>query len=102
MSESAPQSPPTLRHNVKWSKLPLNAIPTGKSEARGAYTPDETHTALIAENPAYAALTITQKPSWVRDHTTYKSGAISSLSVSFEDPDGTGAQTLLHYMPLSM
>lgn len=56
--------------------------------------PDQVHNALAAENPAYAALTITQQPSWVRDPSTYPSGA-SSLSVSFEDPDGTSAQSLL-------
>jgi hypothetical protein len=29
LSQSAPQTPPALRPNVKWSKLRLNAIPTG-------------------------------------------------------------------------
>jgi hypothetical protein len=94
-SESAPQKPPTLRPNVKWSKLRFNAVPTGKTDSQGAHNPDEVHAALAAENQAYASLTITQKPSWVRDPTKYTTGAISSLSVSFEDPDGTGAQTLL-------
>ncbi|KAI0253926.1 hypothetical protein BJV78DRAFT_1190381 [Lactifluus subvellereus] len=31
LAESAPQTPPTLRHNVKWSKLRFNAVPTGKT-----------------------------------------------------------------------
>ena len=97
IAESAPQTPPTLRPNVKWSKLRFNAVPTGKSDTRGAYTPDEVHNALVSENPAYAALTITQKPSWVRDPSTYSSSAISSFSVSFKDPDSTSAQTLLHH-----
>ncbi|SRR6266478_1145499 len=51
----------------------------------------------IAENPTYAALTITQKPSWVWDPSTYTApGATSSLAFSFEDPDGTSTQALLH------
>lgn len=100
LAESAPQTPPTLRPNVKWSKLRFNAVPTGKSDTRGAYTPDEAHAALVTENQAYATLTITQKPSWVRDPTTYTPGATSSLSVSFEDPDGTGIQTLLRHRTL--
>jgi hypothetical protein len=97
IAESAPETPPTLRPNVKWSKIRFNAVPTGKTDTRGAYTPDEVHNALVIENPAYAALTITQKPSWVRDPSTYSSSAISSFSVSFEDPDGTSAQTLLRH-----
>jgi hypothetical protein len=100
LSDSNPPSPLTLRHNVKWSKLRLNAVPTGTSDTRGAFTPDEAHAALVTENPAYASLTITQKPSWVRDPKTYKSGATSSLSVSFEDPDGTGTQNLLRHRTL--
>ncbi|KAF8500134.1 hypothetical protein F5888DRAFT_1632943 [Russula emetica] len=100
LSQSSPSSPRPLRPNVKWSKLHLNAIFTGVTPNRGAYTPDECHAALVAENPSYAALTITQKPSWVRDPITYQQGAVSSLSVSFEDPDGTGAQTLLRHSTL--
>jgi hypothetical protein len=93
--ETAPQTLPTLRHNVKWSKLCLNADPTGKTILQQAHMLDEVHNALATENPSYAALTITQKPSWVRDPSYYPSGTISSLSVSFEDPNDTGAQNLL-------
>jgi len=53
--------------------------------------------AFVTKNPAYAALTIAQKPLWVWDPTTYAIGAISSLSVSFEDPDSTSAQALLRH-----
>ncbi|KAI0250930.1 hypothetical protein BJV78DRAFT_1282840 [Lactifluus subvellereus] len=49
----------------------------------------------MAQFSPYASLTITQKPSWVRDPATYQNGASSSLSMSFEDPDSTDAQTLL-------
>ena len=100
ISQSEPSSPPVFRPNTKWSKIRLNSIFTGVTPHRGAYTPDECHAALVAENPSYAALTITQKPSWVRDPTKYSQGAISSLSVSFEDPDGTGTQSLLRHNTL--
>ena len=95
-AQSAPALPPTLHHNTKWSKLCLNSAPTRKSDQQGVYTPDEVHQALITENPCYAALTITQKPSWVQNPFTYRNGATSSLSVSFEDPDGSTARALLH------
>jgi hypothetical protein len=95
LSHSAPDTPPPVRPNVKWSKLTINNIPTGKTETQGAHTPEECHNTLLAENPAYASLIITQKPSWVRDPSTYRSGTSSSLTFSFEDLDGTGAQALL-------
>ena len=31
LADKAPISPPTVRHNVKWSKLRINAVPTGKT-----------------------------------------------------------------------
>lgn len=95
LAHSAPQHPPTLRHNVKWSRLRINSVPTGTSEKRGAYTPLEVDQALRAENPSYAALTIAQRPSWVKNPSQYSAGSVSSLSFSFEDPDGTVAQQLL-------
>jgi hypothetical protein len=56
--------------------------------------------ALATINPSYAALLITQKPSWVRAPTSYSSGAVSSLSVAFEDTDGSILRALLaeHYL----
>ncbi|KAH9174379.1 hypothetical protein EDB89DRAFT_1952586 [Lactarius sanguifluus] len=53
------------------------------------------HEALTADNPTYAALRITQRPSWVRNPTSYSDNAVSSLVVAFEDPDGTVARSLL-------
>jgi len=88
-------SPPIVRTNTKWSKILINGVPTGKSDSRAPHTPEECHTALAAHNPAYANLSITHKPSWVHSPTSYMSGAISSLSVAFEDPDGSKLKTLL-------
>jgi hypothetical protein len=82
------------------AKLRINATPTGVTANRGAHTPDECHKALTAENRSY--VNITQKPSWVRDPLTYQPGSSSSISVSFEDPDGTSAQALLRSRTLYM
>ncbi|KAF8496117.1 hypothetical protein F5888DRAFT_1907381 [Russula emetica] len=95
LSDSAPSTPPPVRPNVKWSKLTLNNIPTGKTTTQGAHTPEDCHQTLLTENPSYASLIITQKPSWVRDPSSGKV-ASSSLTFSFEDPNGTVAQALLH------
>jgi hypothetical protein len=100
MAQSAPQSPPTVRHNVKWSRLRINSVPTGVTDTSKAFPPDAVHKALAAENPTYASLIITQKPSWVRNPDTYAPSSASSLSFAFQDPDGTGAQRLLQQRTL--
>jgi len=83
------------RANIKWSKITINGIPTGASPTRAPYTPEECHAALAAINPTYATLQITQKPSWVRPPNSYSHGSASSLSVAFEDPDGSKAKAIL-------
>ncbi|KAH9954219.1 hypothetical protein BC827DRAFT_1272784 [Russula dissimulans] len=90
----ATSPPPTIRANTKWAKITINGAPTGKTATRGPFTPDECHAALAAVNPYYATLLITQKPSWVPPPTSYKEGAISSLSIAFEDLDGARLRTL--------
>ena len=88
-------SPITARANVKWSKILINSVPVGLTESRGPWTPEECHRALLAHNPAYASLTITQKPSWIRPPSSLTIGSKSSLVVAFEDPDGTARRSLL-------
>jgi hypothetical protein len=83
------------RANTKWSKITINGIPTGASPTRAPYSPEECHAALAAINPTYATLQITQKPSWVRPPKSYPHGSASSLSVAFEDPDGSKAKAIL-------
>ena len=86
---------PQPRANVKWSKILINGVPTGVSKDRAPYSLDKCHTALAAMNPSYSTLTIMQKPSWVRPPSSYKQDAASSLSVAFEDPDGSKSKALL-------
>ncbi|KAI9512656.1 hypothetical protein F5148DRAFT_1161802 [Russula earlei] len=98
--------PNTTAHNLMTS-LPtiseaLQASLSVNSISAFQEPPPECHQALLAENPTYATLTITQPPSWVRSPSTYAPGVHSSLSVSFEDPDGTKAQALLHLCTLHM
>ena len=86
---------PQPRPNTKWSKITINGIPTGTTHDRSPLSPDECHMALAALNPSYASLSIIQKPSWVRPPSSYKPGSVSSLSVAFEDPDGSKLRVLL-------
>ena len=91
---------PQPRPNTKWSKITINGVPTGATSDRSPLPPDECHKALAASNPLYASLSITQKPSWVHPPTSYSPGSVSSLSVAFEDPDGSKLKVLLaeHYL----
>ncbi|KAH9007868.1 hypothetical protein EDB84DRAFT_1572496 [Lactarius hengduanensis] len=94
---SADQSPLPVqtRENCKWARLLVNGIPTGVSLTRGPYSPSELHAALLADNPAYRGLRLTQPPSWVRAPSTYTPGSLSSLVLTFEDPSGDSLRSLL-------
>ena len=85
----------TSQPNVKWAKLLINDVPSGVTQDRGAYTPNECHIALNSHNPNYSNLKITQKPSWVCPPSTLKPGTSSSLSIAFEDPDSSQLRALL-------
>jgi hypothetical protein len=87
--------PPPTRANVKWSKLLINGLPTGTSDTRGPYTPEECHQLLTANNPTYASLPVMQKLSWVRAPSSYSVDSSSSLVVAFEDPLGANLKSLL-------
>ncbi|KAH9017037.1 hypothetical protein EDB85DRAFT_2155476 [Lactarius pseudohatsudake] len=94
---SADQSPLPVqtRENCKWARLLVNGIPTGVSLTRGPFSPSELHAALLADNPAYRGLRLTQPPSWVRAPSTYTPGSVSSLVLTFEDPSGDSSRSLL-------
>ncbi|KAH9004640.1 hypothetical protein EDB86DRAFT_3200382 [Lactarius hatsudake] len=87
--------PVQTRENCKWARLMINGIPTGASLTRGPYTPSELHAALLADNPAYRKLRLTQPPSWVRAPSSYGPGSISSVVVAFEDPSGDSLRSLM-------
>ena len=90
------------RPNVKWSRVLLNRVPTGTTDETEAHSTHTSHQALLRENPSYAALTITQQPSWVKNPATYTPGAVSSLSFAFEDPDGSQLAHLLSIKELNI
>ncbi|KAH9052236.1 hypothetical protein EDB87DRAFT_1692632 [Lactarius vividus] len=87
--------PVLARENCKWGRLTINGIPTGASLTRGPYSPSELHAALLADNPAYRMLRLTQAPSWVRAPHSYTPGSVSSCVISFEDPSGESLRGLM-------
>jgi hypothetical protein len=86
---------PVARPNVKWSKVSINGVPTGVTASCSTYNQTKMHDSLIINNPSYARLPVTQWPSWVRPPTSYTEGSVSSLSVAFEDLDGSKLKSLL-------
>ncbi|KAH9056606.1 hypothetical protein EDB87DRAFT_1687176 [Lactarius vividus] len=81
--------------NCKWGHLTINGIPTRASLAHGPYSPSKLHAALLADNPTYQMLRLTQAPSWVRAPHSYTPGSISSCVISFEDPSGESLWSLM-------
>src|SRR5712691_11186691 len=91
-------SPISARANVKWGKVLVNGVPLqAPGSAPGVASSVVCHASLTDHNPSYAALKITQMPSWVRAPATYSTSGKtkSSLVVAFEDPDGSVARSLL-------
>ena len=81
--------------NVKWSKLLINRVPTGISNNTPAHSSVECQHMLALDNLSYRCLTITQLPSWVHSPSSYSSGSYSSLVVTFKDPDGLIASSIV-------
>ncbi|KAI9429164.1 hypothetical protein H4582DRAFT_2032971 [Lactarius indigo] len=82
--------------SVTWSMVLINNVPTGVTNNRGPWTPDECHEALVVDNPGYAALNITHRPRWIKPPTIFGVNSRSSLIVAFEDPDGHIARELVN------
>jgi len=81
--------------NVKWSKLLINMVPTGVDEKTPAHSSTACQHTLALDNPSYGHLTITQLPSWVHSPFSYTPSSYLSLIVTFEDPDGSIASSIV-------
>ena len=73
--------------DVKWMKPLLHNVWTGKSSFDMAHSPESIHQELLAHDPIYRELSITQKPSWVKNPEDFTSDQ-SSVCFAFKDPDG--------------
>ena len=70
------------------------ALTTSKGPDLPVYSPEAIHEELSMHNPNYASLIIRQPPSWIRNPKNFTDGKISSISFTFEDPDGSLAHQL--------
>ena len=86
----------TSRLNVHWGKVLINGVPTGISkENPTAHSPASCLQEIIANNPSFRKLKVTQLPSWVRPPCLFQPHSMSSLVMAFEDPDGTLTPSLI-------
>jgi len=84
------------RLNVKWGKVLINSVPTGVVEGHPhAHSPPTCWQVLIDNNPSFRNLKVCQLPSWVCHPSLFTLGLSSSLVLTFEDPDGTIAPSLI-------
>jgi hypothetical protein len=88
IANSGTLRPVTVYRDVKWSKVILHSVYTGKSGQNQPFSPDDCHSELQAHNPLYRELRITQRPSWIRTPSELENHSRSSLVLAFEDPDG--------------
>jgi len=85
------------RLNVKWGKVLINSIPTSVVEGHlHMHSPSTCWQVLIDNNPSLCNLKVCQLPSWVHRPSLFTPGSSSSLVLTFEDPDGTTAPSLIH------
>lgn len=101
IAAEAPQSLPNNRYTTpqydsELMTLQILNVPTGKSDTRGPYTPDELHDAFTAQDPAYARLPITHPPTWVQeDRTAFPPGSESTVIFTFEDMEKSNSWFIL-------
>ncbi|KAF8599853.1 hypothetical protein BDV93DRAFT_511394 [Ceratobasidium sp. AG-I] len=75
------------------SKVMISGIAARDREDSPTYTENAVTDSLLA-NPAYSSLAITHQPRWIRNPAPI-TGLHSSVTVSFEDPDGTALRALV-------
>jgi hypothetical protein len=80
--------------NTRWSCMTLSHVYTSKEPNSSTYNPEDIHEELVLNNPNYALLTIRQLPAWLRNPSSFKDGQVTSVSLAFEDHDGSISRKL--------
>ncbi|KAG8790269.1 hypothetical protein FRC12_012343 [Ceratobasidium sp. 428] len=75
-----------------WSRLLVSSVPARGSLGKPVFSESDLARSLLL-NPTIQNIPITRQPRWIRNPTNI-TGAKSSFSFSFEDPDGSIAQLL--------
>ncbi|QRV99070.1 hypothetical protein RhiJN_27089 [Ceratobasidium sp. AG-Ba] len=83
---------PLITQDIKWSKFMVSSVPTRSAPSQPTFSEEEVFASFKA-NPSMQALSITRAPRWVRNPASI-SGAHSSFTFSFLDPDGSISTSL--------
>ncbi|KAF8600835.1 hypothetical protein BDV93DRAFT_525103 [Ceratobasidium sp. AG-I] len=78
---------------VNWSKVLISSVPTRDLPGSPTFS-EEAVTAALAANPPFSALSVMRAPRWVRNPASITKPT-SSITISFEDPDGSVSRNLL-------
>ncbi|KAF8595437.1 hypothetical protein BDV93DRAFT_575327 [Ceratobasidium sp. AG-I] len=78
---------------VRWSKMLISSVPTRNLPDLPTFS-EEAVAAALAANPPFSALSIMRAPCWVCNPASITKPT-SSITISFEDPDGTVSRNLL-------
>ncbi|KAG9095887.1 hypothetical protein FRC06_009322 [Ceratobasidium sp. 370] len=83
---------PAITRDTPWSKLLVSSVPARSETGAPTHLEADVQASLL-RNPAISALKITRPPRWIRNPASI-TGAHSSFTFSFEDPDGSLARQL--------
>ncbi|KAG9073923.1 hypothetical protein FRC06_011071, partial [Ceratobasidium sp. 370] len=84
--------PPVVDRDIPWSKLLVSSVPTRTEPEAPIFTEADVQASFLT-NPSVSALKMTRMPRWIRNPALI-TGAHSSFTFSFEDPDGSLAHSL--------
>ncbi|QRV97678.1 muscle M-line assembly protein unc-89 [Ceratobasidium sp. AG-Ba] len=84
--------PLSVTCDVAWTKLMVSSVPTRPKPGDPTYSEEEVRSSFLL-NPAVKALSIMRNPRWIRNPASI-TGAHSSFTFSFQDPDGSIGRAL--------
>lgn len=90
-----PYPPPVVARDIPWSKLMVSSVPARSGPNLPTHNEADVMASFL-QNPSIAALKVTRPSRWVRNPASI-TGAHSSFTFSFEDPDGSIARQLAKY-----
>ncbi|QRV91907.1 hypothetical protein RhiJN_19925 [Ceratobasidium sp. AG-Ba] len=84
--------PLSVSRDVAWTKLMVSSVPARSKPGDPTYSEEEVRSSFLL-NPAVKALSIMRNPRWIRNPASI-TGAHSSFTFSFQDPDGSLGRSL--------
>ncbi|QRV96753.1 hypothetical protein RhiJN_24771 [Ceratobasidium sp. AG-Ba] len=84
--------PLSVSRDVAWTKFMVSSVPARLKPGEPTFSEEEVRSSFLL-NPAVKTLSITRPPRWIRNPASI-TGAHSSFTFSFQDPDGSLGRAL--------